>query len=194
VEMEARELAAEQIDDATRDRLLEAVLSEETIDLEIGDNPAKQFDPSVGEALGRVRKTDVNAHTLGVIVTRSIGGRGRSILIPRNTALPATATKVYGTLRANQPEVVIRIIEGESPDVDECSALGACRITALPAQLPRGSPVEVTFTLDGSGRLHVRAVELTSGQSVTTTIQCDAGITPEKIVRARDAVGRIPVV
>jgi hypothetical protein len=54
--------------------------------------------------------------------------------------------------------------------------------------------VEVTFTLGGSGRLHVRAVELTSGQSVTTTIQCDAGITPDKIVRARDAVGKIPVV
>jgi molecular chaperone DnaK (HSP70) len=194
IELEARELAAEQIDEATRERLLEAVLSDETIDLEIGDNPAKQFDPAVSEALGRVRKTDVNAHTLGVIVTRSIGGRGRSILIPRNTPLPATATKVYGTLRPNQPEVVIRIIEGESGDVDECSALGACRITALPPGLARGSPVEVTFTLDGSGRLHVRAVELTSGQSVTTTIQCDAGITPDKIVRARDAVGKIPVV
>lgn len=194
VELEAHELAAEHVDDAKRDQMLEAVLSDETIDLEIGDNPAKQFDPAVSEALGRVRKTDVNAHTLGVIVTRSIGGRGRSILIPRNTALPAAATKVYGTLRENQPEVVIRIIEGESPDVDECSALGACRITALPPGLVRGSPVEVTFTLDGSGRLHVQAVELTSGQSVTTTIQCDAGITPDKILRARDAVGKIPVV
>jgi molecular chaperone DnaK (HSP70) len=54
--------------------------------------------------------------------------------------------------------------------------------------------VEVTFTLDSGGRLHVQAMETTSGQSVTTTIQCDAGITREKIERAREAVERISVI
>jgi molecular chaperone DnaK (HSP70) len=171
------------------------VLSDETIDLELeGGDPAAQFEPSVQENLRRVKKTDVNAHSLGVIVTRSIGGRGKSILIPRNTPLPASSTKIYGTMKPDQPEVVIRIIEGESMDVDECNQLGVCRITGLPPGLPKGSPVEVTFTLDGSGRLHVRAVESTSGQFVTTTIVCDAGITREKIERAREALERISVV
>ena len=43
-------------------------------------------------------------------------------------------------------EVVIRILEGESIYVDECTMLGTCRITDLPRNLIKGSPVEVTFT------------------------------------------------
>lgn len=190
-------------DEATRDELLEAVLSDETIDLEMGDvhdeddmaeDPSAHFDPAVRNTLRRVKKTDVNAHSLGVIVTRSLGGRGKSILIPRNSPLPASATKIYGTMKENQPEVVIRILEGESPYVDECTMLGTCRITDLPIDLIKGSPVEVTFTLDDSGRLHVRAVEMTSGQFVTTTIQCESGISREKIDSAREALEHISVV
>jgi molecular chaperone DnaK (HSP70) len=180
-------------EEAAREALLQQVLSDETIDLELDGDPTAQFDPAVQDTLKRVKKTDVNAHSLGVVVTRTHGGRGKSVLIPRNTPLPASATKIYGTQKANQPEVIIRIIEGESFYVDECNQLGVCRITGLPPGLPKGSPVEVTFTLDGSGRLHVRAVETTSGQSVTTSIVCDAGITREKIDRARHALESISV-
>ena len=180
-------------DDATRDALLQAVLADETIDLEMGEDPSAHFDPEVRQTLQRVKKTDVNAHSLGVIVTRTHGGRGKSILIPRNTPLPASATKVYGTMKNDQPEVIIRILEGESAYVDECTMLGTCRITDLPSSLAKGSPVEVTFTLDDSGRLHVRAVETTSGRFVTTTIQCESGISREKIERARAAVEQIAV-
>ena len=181
-------------DEATRDALLQAALSDETIDLQISGDPTAHFDPAVRKKLRRVKKTDVNAHSLGVIVTRTLGGRGKSVLIPRNTPLPASATKIYGTMKDNQPEVVIRILEGEAAYVDECTMLGTCRITDLPEDLPKGSPVEVTFTLDDSGRLHVRAIEMTSGQSVTTTIQCDSGISAEKIERAREALEHIAVV
>ena len=153
------EVVSDHPDDATRDALLEGVLSDETIDLHITTDPAAAFDPGVRDTLSRVKKTDVNAHSLGVIVTRSLSGRGKSVLIPRNSPLPASATKIYGTMKDNQPEVVIPILEGESTFVDDCAMLGTCRITGLPKNLPKGSPVEVTFTLDPSGRLHVRAME-----------------------------------
>lgn len=193
-EAEDADGAIAELDDAAREKLLDAVLSGEVIDLQIEEDPSRQFDQSVGNTLKRVRKTDVNAHTLGVVVTRASAGRGRSVLIPRNTPLPATSTKVYGTLKPNQPEVVIRILEGEDDDVERCSALGVCRITGLPPHLPQGSPVRVTFMLDSSGRLHVEAVEMTSGRSVQTDIQCDAGITQERIERAREAIEKMPVV
>jgi molecular chaperone DnaK (HSP70) len=193
-EWEDEELAEGEPDEATREELLQTALSGEVIDLQIDADPAGQFDSDVQQTLRRVHKTDVNAHTLGVVVTRDQNELGKSILIPRNTPLPASATKIYGTLKDNQPEVVIRIIEGEPAEVDDCAVLGACRITDLPAGLPRGSPVEVTFTLDGSGRLHVQAVETTSGQSVTTAIHCDAGIAPDKIHRAREAMRHISVI
>src|SRR5256885_17172924 len=124
-----------------RAELLRAVLADETIDRKMTPDPSRQFDANVQETLRRMKKTDVNAHSLGVIVTRSQGGRGKSVLIPRNTPLPASATKIYGTMKENQPEVIIRILEGESVDVEQCAMLGPCNITNLPAILPMGPPV-----------------------------------------------------
>jgi molecular chaperone DnaK (HSP70) len=181
-------------EEGSREELLQAALSGEVLDLQIDSDPAEQFDPEVQRTLRRVHKTDVNAHTLGVVVTREGNERSKSVLIPRNTALPASATKTYGTLKDDQPEVVIRIIEGEPNEVDDCAVLGTCRIMDLPEGLSQGSPVEVTFTLDASGRLQVRAIETTTGHSVTTTIHCDAGITPDKIHRAREAMQQISVI
>ena len=111
------------------------MLSDEALDLGIrpplGPDPAKQFDERVGKTLKRIRKHDVTAHTLGVMVTRAVGGQAKSVLLPRNSQLPASMTKSYGTIIPNQPEVVIRIVEGESADVDACSQLGICRIRPL---------------------------------------------------------------
>ena len=53
--------------------------------------------------------------------------------------------------------------------------------------------MEVTFTLDSSGRLEVKAIELSSGRSVTTTIQYDGGIGRDNISKAKIAVDKIPV-
>ncbi len=79
----ARPLASVAIgaesNDAMRDELLRAVLADETIDLAMTSDPSRQYDPNVQETLRRMKKTDVNAHSLGVIVTRSEGGRGKSV-------------------------------------------------------------------------------------------------------------------
>jgi molecular chaperone DnaK len=73
------------------------------------------------------------------------------------------------------------VIEGDAPDPMACSLLGKCRIAALPADLPKGSPVEVTYAFDTSGRITVRAEDRTSGQKASIEIERRGGLDEHQI-------------
>jgi molecular chaperone DnaK len=150
--------------------------------------PADELKPEAGgllrvfrnrviELLRSLRTVNVNAHSLGVVATTHEGRQRVSVLVPQNTQLPVSVTKRFGTVSDNQPGVTVRVVEGESKEVEECMQVGLCRIQQLPAGLPRGSPVDVTFTYDNSGRLHVKAMEVKSGNWATVLIQRRSGAT-----------------
>jgi molecular chaperone DnaK (HSP70) len=155
--------------------------------------PASPFDEEVVERLRKIRKQDVNAHSLGVRARMHSGKKRNSIIIPRNTPLPATRTKQYGTKMNGQTRVHVRILQGESRHVSACIEVGDCRIENLPAGLPKGSPVDVTFVYDGNGLLQVRAVEPTSGREASTTIRRTTGLDQGSVRRATLKIKRISV-
>lgn len=102
--------------------------------------------------------SDVNSHSLGVLAVDPLTKRKTNVvIIPKNTPLPATAKRRFRTAKANQPNVQVRVLEGESEDPDACQEVGLCAIRGLPANLPAGSPVEVGFTYQSNGRLRVSA-------------------------------------
>jgi molecular chaperone DnaK len=102
--------------------------------------------------------TNINSHSLGIVATDRQSGRKRThVLIPKNTALPHSASKVFKTLKANQSSVAVHVIEGESVRPEACTPVGECSIRDLPPDLPAGWPVEVRFAYDTSGRLRVSA-------------------------------------
>ncbi|HWE97137.1 MAG TPA: Hsp70 family protein [Tepidisphaeraceae bacterium] len=125
--------------------------------------------------LRTIRTTNVNAYNLGVVVTTADKQQRVTILIPSNTQLPVSVKKRFGTASDNQAAVTVRIVEGESREPAECIAVGACSIEPLPRGLPRNSPVDVTFTYDNSGRLHVEAIEATYGNWASVAIKRQAG-------------------
>jgi molecular chaperone DnaK len=143
--------------------------------------------------LRSIRASNVTAHSLGVVVEDSKGRRRVSRLIERNTALPAAAAKYYATVTADQKRVSVQVVEGESEDVADCILIGACSITDLPKGLPRGSPVQVHFAYDRSGRLDVRAVHVTSGTWAQTRIDRDGGLDTELIEINQDLLQRLVV-
>jgi len=151
------------------------------------------FEEGVAERLRKIRKQDVNAHSLGVRAVTHSGKKRNSIIIPRNTPLPVTRTKQYGTKRTGQIRVHVRILQGESQRASACVEVGDCRIENLPSGLPKGSPVEVTFAYDDSGLLQVRAVEPASGREASTTIRRTTGLDQESVRRAALKIKRISV-
>ena len=102
--------------------------------------------------------TNVNSHSLGVegIAPETLR-KTNVILIPRNTPLPAKATKRFATKSENQRSIAVQILEGESSLPGECTAIGRTVIRDLPEGLPKNWPIEVTFEYAANGRLKVRA-------------------------------------
>jgi molecular chaperone DnaK len=112
-------------------------------------------------------------------------------MIRKMTAIPATAKNSFGTASANMPRAVVRIVEGESTLPAECTPLGLCDVE-LPAFLPKGSPVELTYEYNANQVLEV-AVNA-SGNRAKVTIERNTGLAPDEIERATAGLGAIAVV
>ncbi len=85
----------------------------------------------------------------------------------------------------------LRIVEGESREPSACTQIGECVIRNLPQRLPQGAPVEVTFRYDTSGRLHVKAVELTRQTTAETQIERESGFEPAQIEQMSQSVSNL---
>ncbi len=126
----------------------------------------------IKKLLAGVRQEDVNSHGLGIV---AMDPRTRKpvnhIMIPRNTTLPFEVTQTFQTNKDQQTRISVQVMEGDAPDPVACSLLGKCRITDLPENLPKGSPVDVTYAFDKNGRISVNATEKSSGKAATIEIE-----------------------
>ncbi len=106
----------------------------------------------------KFKLTNVNSHSLGIIgIDNATKRKVNHILIPKNTALPHTVKKTFKTAKANQPNVRVEVLEGESTRPEYCSTVGVSVIRDLPPNLPAGSPIIVKYHYEESGRLQVAA-------------------------------------
>ncbi|MEE2641441.1 MAG: Hsp70 family protein [Planctomycetota bacterium] len=100
---------------------------------------------------------NVNSHSLGLVGHNLQTNRKQTaFLIRRNTHLPAVVERVFKTKTDGQDSILIRIVEGESENPDECSQVGKCIVRDLPPNLPAKTPVQVRFEYQEDGRLSVR--------------------------------------
>lgn len=126
--------------------------------------------------------SNVNSHDLGVLGRDpKTKERTRQMMIPRNSKIPYTERKKFVTSREGQKEVVVTVIEGGTDSGEGATRIGKCRVSNLPENLPKNTPVYVTFQYASDGRLSVRA-ELPSADIQTqTSIQRSSGMTDQEI-------------
>lgn len=140
--------------------------------LEAKHRPESGMGEKVRKMLEAVHEEDVNSHGLGIVAMDHKQEKAiNKIMIPRNTSLPFEITQTFQTNKDNQQRVSVQVLEGDAPDPMACSLLGKCRITNLPPNLPKGTPVEVTYAFDKSGRISVSAREKATGQSAIIDIE-----------------------
>ena len=102
-------------------------------------------------------------------------------MIPRNTTIPFSVSQRFVTNSDNQKRIHVEILEGEARDPAGCSLIGDFRILDLPPNLPKGSPVEVTYSYDANGRIQATAKELTSNKASQTEIVRDSGLSEANV-------------
>jgi molecular chaperone DnaK len=125
---------------------------------------------------------DVTPHTLGIMVA---GGLFEE-LIPQNSTVPTSRSKIFTTIRDDQTAVRILAMQGESRRAEENDLLGEFILTGL-RRAPAGQvEVEVTFTINADGIVSVNATDLETGAEQSITVTSTSGLTADELANMMD--------
>jgi molecular chaperone DnaK len=157
-----------------------------------GKEPNQTVNPdevvAVGAAIqGGVLAGDVKDVLLLDVTPLSLGietlGGVMTKLIERNTTVPTKAQQVFSTAADNQPQVEIRVLQGEREMAADNREIGRFILDGIPPA-PRGVPqVEVTFDIDANGILSVGATDKASGKEQSIRIEGAGGLDSSEIDR-----------
>ena len=112
-------------------------------------------------------------------------------LIRRNARVPTEIKKLFTTSRDQQEQVRIVVCQGESRRLDNNTVIGDLILQGLPRR-PRGeTSIEVTFALDASGILHVRARDAQTGTEQRADLDLVGGIAAGDVAASRDRLQQL---
>ena len=162
-----------------------------------GKEPARDINPDECVAMGAclqggVLTGAVNSIVLIDVTPLSLGietlGDVFAKIIDRNSPLPCQHSQVFTTAANFQTSVEINVLQGEREIASANKSLGKFRLTGIRRAL-RGIPqIEVTFSIDTNGIVHVTARDLGTNRSQDITISGSGNMSREDIDRAiRDA-------
>ncbi|MCK4781510.1 molecular chaperone DnaK [Candidatus Parcubacteria bacterium] len=124
---------------------------------------------------------DVTPLSLGIETLGSVN----TILISKNTTVPAAETQVFSTAAENQPSVEVHVLQGERPMASDNKTLGRFILDGIPPA-PRGVPqIEVSFDIDANGILEVSAKDKASGKTQSIRIEGSSGVSKEEVEKMK---------
>lgn len=146
-----------------------------------------------GQAVDTVL-VDVTPHSLGVATAMEtelgLIPNVFSPIIPRNTVIPVSRSRLYCTVKDNQKLVRVEVSQGENINAEDNVPLGCFDVEGLPLKPAGDVSIEVQFGFDLNGILTVTASETSSGKQGQLVVN-DASthrLASHELKRSRDAV------
>jgi molecular chaperone DnaK len=122
---------------------------------------------------------DVTPHALGI---RAENDR-MSVIIARGSTVPTREHKIFATTADDQTFVTIEVFQGEDGDVRKNRLLGEFTLSGLPRAKAGEVHVEVAFTIDVDGILHVTAKEMATGRAAAIQVNAFSGLSAAEVAR-----------
>jgi molecular chaperone DnaK len=142
-----------------------------------------------------IRVDTVVSRGFGVLALNGLAGRLEpSWLVHRNDRLPIRTSRSYGTVRADQAQIEVTVVEqqgqAESSRPEDAKVLVVGEITGIPPGYDEGAEVRVTFEMGFDGVLHVTAFHVDAGIPLELTATTGATLSQAEVARERDQLGR----
>jgi molecular chaperone DnaK len=102
---------------------------------------------------------DVTPLSLGIETTGGVF----TVLIERNTTIPARRSEVFSTAEDNQAALRIVVFQGEQELAADNRKLGEFELSGIAPAARGAAQIEVTFDIDANGMVSVSAKDLSTG-------------------------------
>lgn len=169
----------------------------ESLQQKLGIKPSRVFEEKFSVATGAAIQAAVfagqpNETVLLDVIPRTLSletlGGIATPLIDRNTTIPTEKTKMFTTTEDNSTAVTVNIFEGERRIAKDNVRLGTLVLNGI-LSAPRGIPqIDVTFTVDHNGLIHVSARDKATETTRKATITSPYRLNKAQISRLRAEV------
>jgi molecular chaperone DnaK len=130
---------------------------------------------------------DVTSQALGVLALNDERQMRNTIIIPRNTKIPAKESDFFNTVRDGQTEIKLQVTQGddEDPEYVRLVTKEGGQLFSIPPY-PADAPIQITFHYDIDQTIQVEVTDLTTATSIgTLEIDNVANLSDEEVAAAR---------
>ena len=137
--------------------VLDVIKNEQSKAKTKGDTQNKIMDIDIPESTNNYTFTDVTSHGIGIVIQDDYGEEINSVILPKNSSVPAERKENYQTSVPYQETLNIQVTQGEESDLRYVTVIGTAKIEILPREQIVG--IEVTISCDENSIIHVKVFD-----------------------------------
>lgn len=152
----------------------------------------KVVNATIPEVKKQYTFTDVTSHGIGIVVSNRNNEEINSVILPKNTQVPADYTGQYTTTVPYQESLKIQVTQGEEEDLRYVTVIGTADIEIAPRE--KIVEIEVSISCDENSIIHVRVYDLDLQRDLGEIyIERVANLNEEEIRQSQQRISKLDI-